>query len=79
MNDEQMDDRRSTKPLPGCSGERFDASGIVRRSTRRAGPLLAARFVADLDRIPRYALQSAHAGSAKIGSGAIPFESPEGL
>ncbi|WP_237718405.1 hypothetical protein, partial [Rhodovulum sp. PH10] len=46
-------------------GELFDAAAGVRPATRRAGPLSAARFVADLARTPRYAPRSAPAGSAK--------------
>jgi hypothetical protein len=63
----------------GDIGEILDAAAGVRIATRRAGPLSAARCVADLDRTPWYALRSARAGSAEIGSGAAPSEFPNGL
>jgi len=37
LNSELTDDRRTAKPIWDNIGERFDASGGVRCSTRRAG------------------------------------------
>jgi len=64
LSGEQPDNRRKAKPIPGSIDE---PSTHGRRSPLNPFGLrdLAARFVADLGRTPRYDLRSAPAGSAK--------------